>query len=220
MKPYSQTPQVWLYILMIVAFILGIPGNGFSNATEQYNHALSLKKKGTYPQAYKLLLQLAEQEHAEAQFDIGYLYDFGLGVPKDRKKSLKWYRRSAKNGSPRGLAYLGSAYSMGMGGFPKDRAQAKKLFLLAAEQGHARAQSFLGGLYFSGNGIPKNKVQAYKWWALSEKHLTSRKHRKFAREDLNQLKKKMTPAEIAEAEKLAREWKPKTWKELSGQVSK
>ena len=220
MKPYPQSPQVWLYILMMAAVVLGSPGNGFSNATEQYNHALSMKKKGTYPQAYKLLLQLAEQGHAEAQFDIGYLYGFGLGVPKDRKKSLEWYRRSAKNGSPRGLAYLGSAYSMGMGDFSKDRAQAKKLFLLAAEQGHARAQSFLGGLYSSGNGIPKNKVQAYKWWALAEKHLSSSKHRKYAHEDLNRLKKEMTPEEISKAKKLVREWKPKTWKELSGQANK
>ena len=220
MKSLSQTPQVWLYLMMIVAFVLGMPGNSFSDTTEQYNHALSLKKKGTYPQAYKLLLGLAEQEHAEAQFDIGYLYDFGLGVPKDQKKSLEWYRRSAKNGSPRSLAYLGSAYSLGKGDFPKDRVQAKKLYLLAAEQGHARAQSFLGGLYFSGNGIPKNKVQAYKWWALSEKHFSSGKQKKFAREDLNQLKKKMTSGQIAEAEKLVREWKPKSWEELSGHVSK
>ena len=220
MKFPLRLPHVWLYILMIVSFILGNPGNGFSDATEQYNQALSLKKKGTYPQAYKLLLQLAKQEHAEAQFEIGSLLAFGLGVPKDHKESLKWYRKAADNGSSRALAYLGSAYSMGMGDFPKDRAQAKKLFLLAAEQGHARAQSFLGGLYFSGNGIPKNNIQAYKWWALSEKHFSSSKHREFAREDLNQLKKKMTPEEVSEAEKLVREWKPKTWEELSKQAGK
>ena len=219
MKSHSKTLSTLITLTIVISFALGNPDTSFGDTAKQYNRALSLKKNGTYPQAYKLLLQLAEQGHAEAQFDVGSLLDFGLGVPKDHGESLKWYRKSAQNGSPRALAYLGFAYFTGMGDFPKDRIQAKKLYLQAAEQGHARAQSYLGGMYFSGSGIPQDNVLAYKWWALSSKHFPSGKNKDYALKDLKQLKKKMTRKEISEAEKLVRKWKPKTWRELSQQAN-
>ncbi len=38
----------------------------------------------------------AEQGNAYAQFNLGFMYDNGQGVPKDYKTAVKWYRLAAK----------------------------------------------------------------------------------------------------------------------------
>ncbi len=74
----------------------------------------------------------------------------------------------------------------------------------AADQGDAGAQNNLGLMYREGQGVTQDYVQAHMWYniaaAQGEKRLGELR-------DL--LSKEMTPAQIAEAQKLAREWKPK-----------
>ena len=74
----------------------------------------------------------------------------------------------------------------------------------AAEQGYAGAQSNLGFMYGKGRGVPLDYVQAHMWLNLATKQGIER-----ARKARDELAKKMTPAQIAEAQRLAREWKPK-----------
>ena len=76
-------------------------------------------------------------------------------------------------------------------------------FRQAAEQGVAAAQNDLGVMYASGKGVPKNVILAYMWASLSivRDNTISSAFR-------NLLAWEMTPAQIAEAQKLAREWKP------------
>jgi TPR repeat protein len=40
----------------------------------------------------------AEQGNAVAQFNIGYLYEYGLGVQKDQSKAMEWYKKAADGG--------------------------------------------------------------------------------------------------------------------------
>ena len=100
-------------------------------------------------------------------------------------------------------ALLGSMKLRGEG-VPKDLEQALKWYRLAANQGNAFAQATLGDMYYQGQGVPKDYVLAYMWNNLASAHdyETASKNRDF-------LAKLMTPAQIAEAQKLAREWKPK-----------
>jgi len=79
-----------------------------------------------------------------------------------------------------------------------DYATALQLLRPLAEKGDPDAQINLGNMYFDGNGVPQDYVQAHKWFDLAG----SRLYR-------DTLAAKMTPAQIAEAQKLAREWKPK-----------
>ena len=72
-------------------------------------------------------------------------------------------------------------------------------------RGGARAQFNLGVLYERGRGVPQNFVQAQMWYTLGEAN-----GNKKAAEFRDALAKQMTPAQIAKAQKLAREWKPKT----------
>ena len=87
---------------------------------------------------------------------------------------------------------------------PQDYVQAVSWFRKAAEQGDAYAQTNLGVMYYSGRGVPQDYVQAHMWWSLA-----AAKGDADAINNLDQIAAKMTPAQIAEAQKLAREWKPK-----------
>ena len=81
----------------------------------------------------------------------------------------------------------------------------------AAEQGNAFAQLNLGFQYASGSGVAREYVPAYMWFNLAVLRFdaSDREYRDKAMEERDQLAAKMTPAQIAEAQKLAREWKPK-----------
>ena len=76
-------------------------------------------------------------------------------------------------------------------------------FILALA-GNSDAQHNLGVMYYSGRGVPQDYVQAHMWWSLA-----AAKGDADAINNLDQIAAKMTPAQIAEAQKLAREWKPK-----------
>src|SRR5881296_3311898 len=85
-----------------------------------------------------------------------------------------------------------------------DFATALKEWRPLAEQGLAKAQYNLGAMYAEGRGVKQDYVQAYMWYSLAGTHgdgkgLSSR----------DALEKMMTAADIATAQKLAREWKPK-----------
>ena len=89
-------------------------------------------------------------------------------------------------------------------GVPQDYAEAVKWYRKAADQGYARAQNNLGVMYNRGQGVPQDYVMAHMWFNLAaalgdEKALKTR----------DALAKNMTSEQIAEAQRLAREWKPK-----------
>ena len=86
----------------------------------------------------------------------------------------------------------------------RDYATALRFILPQAEQGDASAQYNLGVLYDNGLGVPQDKVRAYMWFTLS---VAQGRDGAAAFRDL--IARRMTPAEIAEAQKLAREWKPR-----------
>ena len=89
-------------------------------------------------------------------------------------------------------------------GVPKDAVQAVNWYKKAAEQGHVDAQSNLGSMYYKGEGVPKDFVIAYMW-----RNLAAAQGSEIARKARDALEEVMTPAQIAEAQKLSREWKPK-----------
>ena len=88
-------------------------------------------------------------------------------------------------------------------GIPKDETKATEWYLSAADQGYLLAQSTLGLRYKAGLGVQRDMVQALKWLILAVDRGDAR-----ARKDRDVVAEKMTPRQIQEAEKLAREWNP------------
>ena len=94
---------------------------------------------------------------------------------------------------------------------PEDHAEAVERYREAAEQGDAEAQSILGLMYFTGRGVLQDYVEAHMWLNLAASRFSAAetRNRDQAIRDRDHVAAKMTPAQVAEAQKLAREWKPK-----------
>ena len=159
-----------------------------------------------YAAALKWYRLAADQGNAEAQFDLAFMYYEGLGVLQDSAAALKWYRLAAAQGDAKAQFNVGLMYYEGLG-VPQDYAEALKWYRLAAAQGYARAQYSLGYMYANGEGVPQDHVQAHKWLTLATITFTDKPERDEAIKARNSVAAQMTPAQIAEAQKLAREWK-------------
>jgi len=81
---------------------------------------------------------------------------------------------------------------------------------MAAERGDAEAQYNLDLMYYNGRGVPQDYIQAHLWLNLAAASSSpdDAEARKKAAETRDGLATIMTPAQIAEAQRLAREWKP------------
>ena len=89
-------------------------------------------------------------------------------------------------------------------GVPQDFERAARWFEKAADRGYTAAQRNLGELYFIGKGVKRDFVHSYKWFNLcaASGNETCVDHR-------DQVAKKLSASKLAEAQRLAREWKPK-----------
>jgi TPR repeat protein len=115
---------------------------------------------------------------------------------------VKWYRLAARQGNATAQFNLALIYANGRG-VPQNYAEAVR-YRLAADQGDAEAQNNLGLLYAYGNGVTQDYVTAHMWFNLSAAQGDGE-----AVKSREAVARRMTPAQIAEAQKLAREWKPK-----------
>lgn len=194
-------------------------------------------KRGEYSAALRELRPLAEQGNAKAQFFLGEMYLYGFGVPQDDREAVKWYRRAAEQGAALAQRQLGIMYAEGLGvpqdyreavkwnrlaaeqgnaraqlglgrmyfegqGVPQDHQAAVRWLRRAAEQGNATAQHNLGAMYANGQGVPQDYVQAHLWFNLAAARGIGE-----AGENRDRVTNLMTPAQIAEAQRLAREWR-------------
>ena len=122
--------------------------------------------------------------------------------------ALREWRPLAEQGDAKAQHNLGVMYRKGRG-VPQDDAEAVKWYSKAAEQGDAFAQFNLAFMYKNGQGVPQDYAQAHMWYNLAASRLPPGKDRNKAVRNRDILAAEMTPAQISEAQKLAREWEPK-----------
>jgi TPR repeat protein len=176
-----------LLILPVLLLTLLVGNPAFS---ADYQKGLTAYESGDYATALREWTPLAEQGYADAQSNLGAMYEKGLGVPQDFKTAVKWYT-------------------------------------LAAEQGYASAQSNLGLMYAKGQGVIQDYVRAHMWFniAASSGHENITENvsvrrmggvfigfNKNAVTNRDIVAKRMTPADISAAQKLARECVRKKYK--------
>jgi TPR repeat protein len=111
----------------------------------------------------KTLRKQAEAGDANAQFNIGSMYENGSGVRQDYAEAARWYRKAAERGDARAQYNLGIFHQNGWG-VPQDHAEAVKWYRKAAMQGAASAQYNLGFMYLNGQGVPQNTAEAARWY--------------------------------------------------------
>ncbi|HDP26095.1 MAG TPA: sel1 repeat family protein [Deltaproteobacteria bacterium] len=109
----------------------------------------------------------------------------------------------AQTGDPQAQLFVGYLYETGQG-VEQNFVKAAQWYQKSAEQGNALAQLQLGTMYINGKGVPQNFVLAYLWLDLA-----SAQGNISARNRLEALAKQMGPARVAEAKRLAVQWKAK-----------
>jgi TPR repeat protein len=165
------------------------------------NFVGELKRRNVYKVAIAyaiaawLLMQIASLGRA--------FFSGTLGVAKDETEAVKWYRKAAEQNVADAQYNLGVCYAIGQG-VTEDDAEAVKWFRKAAEQNYADAQYNLGVCYDSGEGVAKDEIEAYKWWLLAAGHGNDD-----AKYNMTIVENKMTREQIAEGQRLARDFKPR-----------
>ena len=133
--------------------------------------------------------------------------DFQAGMDAynrgDFKTALREWQPLAEQGDARAQFSFGLLYENG-DGVPRDYAKARQWYEKASAQGDGKAQLYLGLQSSFGQGVPMDVVEAYMWYSLAADN--GNMHAPGYRNDLS---RQMTPAQIAEAKRRAREWKPK-----------
>ena len=176
------------------------------NAGAQFNLGWMYRNGEGVPkdnvQAAEWYRKAAEQGNADAQNNLGWMYRNGEGVPKDAVQAVAWYRKAAEQGNASAQFNLGLRDHNGEG-VPKDDVQAAEWWRKAAEQGQAEAQRALGVLYGRGDGVPRDDIRAYMLFNLAAAQGDEQ-----ARENRDVITRRMSPQQIAEAQRLTREWKP------------
>lgn len=173
-------------------------------------HEKGLGVTQDYKKAAYWYQKAAKHSDALGQRNLGSLYYRGLGVPQDSAQAEHWLRKAAEQGYADAQYLLGGLYLRGV---PKDFGQMHDWLRKTFEEGsdaaaaQYREAERLGGLY-----LPEKKdvFQAYFWLTVG---LETGRHdplppvgAELARKEAANL---LTPAQIEEANKLAREWKTK-----------
>ncbi len=121
----------------------------------------------------------------------------------DNTEAVRSLRGAAEQGDAEAQHRLGVKYQNGQG-VPRDYSKAIKWYRMAVEQGHSGTMNNIGVMYYQGRGMPQDDVRAHLWFSLAaaegDEHATKNR---------DKLTKRMTRGQIADAQRLAREWKAK-----------
>ena len=108
------------------------------------------------------LLQLAEKNDADAQYELAEAYRTGTGAPENMTEALRWYRAAAELGLADAQNNLGAMYLAGLG-TEKNPVEAAYWYQKAAEQEQVHAQFNLAMLYLFGSGKEQSDEDAVHW---------------------------------------------------------
>ncbi len=172
-------------VAIALAVMLALPVTA-----QDFHKGWAAYKRGGPATALRERRSLAERRHAETQYNLGFIYANG--------------EKGVSRGYAAALPVVAQDFNRGLEAYNrKNYAAALEEWLPLAENGHARAQHEVGRMYFLGYGVSQNAVKAYMWVYLAgtleakwKLHLAT-------------IASPMTPAQIAEAQRLAREWMEK-----------
>ena len=162
--------------------------------------------------AFRQALAL-QPDYPEAQFNLAQLYDRGRGAAADPSETARLYRAAADQGHAGAQVNLGRQYRDGRG-VARDDTEAVRWYRRAAGQGQPFAQFNLAQMYGSGEGVQQDDVAAYTWYSVAAARMAPDRRdaavdaRRRALEARDALARGMSTEDVAEAERLAQEWRP------------
>ena len=147
---------------MTLGFAVFLPVIGTADIREDKLRAgLAAMERQHYATAMRAWSDLAQAGDPEAQHNIGYMYEEGLGVTQQFNVAMDWYRRAARGGLSEADHNLGMMYVDGRG-VAKSWAQGLTHFRKAAERGLTESRYMIALSYFQGEGQIQNRQLAYE----------------------------------------------------------
>jgi TPR repeat protein len=124
---------------------------------------VALLVAGQYARALHIFTLRSAEGDGAAMAELGFMYDQGVGVPRNEATALNWYSKAADAGDADGLAYVGYAYQHRAS---PDYRQAIIYYRRAVDAGSALAMNQMGYLYEHGWGVRRDVKVAYCWYTL------------------------------------------------------
>ena len=155
----SEIKARWRKAFVIVTLICSQPLLA-SDREERLNAGLAALKREHYATALRSWLPLAEAGDPEAQANVGYMYEEGLGVSQQLDVAVGWYEKAAASGSMQANHNLGMIFAEGRG-TPQSWVRALRYFDEAASDIPA-SRYMIGYTYFQGEGNIQNRPRAFR----------------------------------------------------------
>lgn len=154
--------------------------------------------------------QAANNDDAMAQYFLGQMYRKGEGVDKNLIEAERWYRKSAEQGNALAQYNLGWMFDIGAG-VRQNIAETFKWYTRAARQGDQYAPFNMGTMYYRGEGVNKDFINTYYWFdiAMTNGNIKAKKWR-------DRIAERMTPEQLAKAQKLLQQWSAETGASKNG----
>jgi hypothetical protein len=100
---------------------------------------------------------------ADAQNEVGILYQRGWGVERNEAEAVKWFRLAADQGLVVAQNNLADTYALGLG-VPQDFGEAFRWYHLAADQSSSYAENVIGIAYEHGVYVAQDYAEAFRWY--------------------------------------------------------
>ena len=146
----------------LACFLLTLPVLCAQRDDQAVDEAIAKIGTEHYVEAVRILRPLAEKSSARAEFNLGMLYQKGLGVAKDDTTALAWFRKAAAQGLALAQYDVGWMYGNGAG-VRHDDAEALAWYRKAAAQGLADAEYSVGLALTNGVGVKADDKEAVEW---------------------------------------------------------
>jgi eukaryotic-like serine/threonine-protein kinase len=140
------------------------PAPGKADSPTPSNDLSAAMTRQDYAHAFELARSLAPGGDREAQFTLGWLFEKGLGVPRDDKQAVLTYQQAAQQGQVNAQLRLAAMYETGRGVERSDE-QAFYWYRKAGEQGDPEAENDVGLMYLTGKGTKQSDFDAAVWFS-------------------------------------------------------
>jgi TPR repeat protein len=185
-----------------IAWYRKAAAQGLPEAQRELAFLLLNSKPPQTGEAVTLYTAAAQRGDAEAQYQLGVLYDRGMGVRPDFAQRQAWWSKAAAQGYAPALVALAELARSG-DGVPKSDAEALRLYREAANRGSSEAAVELARALAAGRGGPRDAVEAWQWYSFAIALAGNGRVADTLQNERNQLGG-VTPAQRADAESKAK----------------
>ena len=136
---------------------------------QKYLQELVFNDSDDMPQFYQSNIKEAEKGNAFAQYNIGLIFQYGLGIEENQQKAFEWYSKAADQGNGMAQLNLANMYiNETCECTPFNIEKVIQLYKQSASQNIAQAQFNLGQIYSSELFGYLDLDEANKWYKIEE----------------------------------------------------